>query len=291
MAAGTSSAAQRSLFAHTRAEEASADQSSLRYLANAGVDPRAALRVLELFRGQEVLSVGRQDPYAQTHPLTRDRIRAVEGFAAAVSPRGSADPATAYWYARATGKLSAFLRAPRWTLRRVRNQNDGISVMRRAIAEHRNANSGRAVSLMDSLLAARPQDPYWHELRGQILLESRNAAGAVASYQRAASLAPREPLIRAGLGRALLAAGRPQDALAALQAARASAPYDPNMLRDLAQAHAQLGQAGLASIATAERYAITGRMDDARIHATRAEATLPRGSSGWLRAQDILAVR
>lgn len=42
VAAGTTSAAQRALFAHTRAEEASADQSSLRYMAAAGTDPQAA---------------------------------------------------------------------------------------------------------------------------------------------------------------------------------------------------------------------------------------------------------
>ena len=288
--AGTSSAAQRSLFAHTRAEEASADQSGLRFMAAAGTDPQAAREVLELFRGQELLSANRQDAYAQTHPLTRDRIRAVEGFAAAVTPRTSDRSATDYWYARANGKMTAFLRAPGWTLRRAGQGSDEVSVMRRAIAHHREPDQRRAMALVDALIAARPNDPYYHELRGQFLLESGQPAAAASSYDRAVRLAPDAPLIRAGLGRALLAAGRTSDAVNVLERARADDGFDPRMLRDLAVGHARLGNTGLASIATAERFAATGRLADAAIHAQRASGLLPRGSSGWLRAQDILRV-
>ena len=82
----------------------------------------------------------------------------------------------------------------------------------------------------------------------------------------------------------------PSEALPVLERARSRDPFDPRMLRDLATAHARLGQPGLASVAAAERYAVLGRMEDAGIHAERASAQLPRGSAGWLRAQDILAV-
>lgn len=290
VAAGSASAAQRSLFAHTRAEEASADQSSLRYLAAAGTDPQAAAKVLQLFRGQELLSVGRQDPYAQTHPLTRDRIRAVEGFAAAVQPRVKDRRAVDYWYARAVGKLSAFSRAPSWTLRRTRGESGEIAALRRAIAHHRKPDARRALAGIDALIAGRPNDAFYHELKGQFLLESRNPGAAVQSFRRAAQLAPREALIQAGLGRALLAAGQDRDALRVLSTARSNAPSDPRLLRDLATAHARAGQNGLASVAVAERYAVLGRMRDARMQAERAAGLLPTGSSGWLRAQDILAV-
>jgi predicted Zn-dependent protease len=96
LAAGSASAAQRSLLAHTRAEEASADQSALRYMVSAGIDPTAMLEVLDLFRGQEALSVGRQDPYVRSHPLTRDRIRTVQAFLATqgAGPEPSVPPPT-----------------------------------------------------------------------------------------------------------------------------------------------------------------------------------------------------
>ncbi|UWQ16355.1 M48 family metalloprotease [Jannaschia sp. M317] len=290
IAAGTSSAAQRALFAHTRSEEASADQSSLRYMAAAGTDPQAAARVLKLFEGQEFLSAGRQDPYARTHPLTRDRIRAVEAFGQSVEPRARDRRSVDYWFARASGKLSAFTRAPSWTLRRVRAETGEIAALRRAIAHHRKPDARRALAGIDALIAARPNDAFYHELRGQFLLESRQPGPAAQAYSRAAQLAPNQPLIQAGLGRALLAAGRDPEALRVLTAARARDPSDPRLLRDLATAHARAGQNGMASVAVAERYAVLGRLDDAKIHAERASGLLPSGSGGWLRAQDVLAV-
>jgi predicted Zn-dependent protease len=45
----------------------------------------------------------------------------------------------------------------------------------------------------------------------------------------------------------------------------------------------------MASLVTAERYAMIGRLGDAQVHAKRAEGLLPRGSGGWQRAQDVLS--
>lgn len=292
IAAGTSSASLRQFFSHTRAEESSADQSALRYMARAGIPPAATLDVLELLQGQEALSVGRRDPYASTHPQTRDRIRVVRGFAAGLPESGNDSREADYWYARAVGKLSAFSSAPGWTLRRVGNKTDEISTLGRAVAYHRQPNATKARREMEKLLAMRPNDGFYHELLGQILLESRQPAAAVSAYRRAVALEPREPLVQAGLGRALLAletGAANREARDILARARSRDPFNPRLLRDLALAHARAGENGLASVATAERYAVMGRANDARIHAERATGILPQGSRGWLRAEDVLA--
>ena len=291
VALGTSSSAQRLLLGHTRAQEASADQAALRYMAQRGIDPQAMVDVLDLFRGQEALSASRQDPYVLSHPLTRDRIRAVQGYAAAYGSNAREHPEANYWFARAKGKLGAFTKNSGWTLRQVRGDRSEIGTMRRAIALHRIPKASEAVAEINRLIAMRPNDAYYHELKGQILLESRNPGAAVNAYGRAVQLAPREPLILAGYGRALLALGTADGyrrALSTLEQARARDNRDPQMMRDLAVAYARTGNNGMASLATAERYAILGRLKDAAIHATRASGLLPRGSAGWNRAQDVL---
>ena len=290
LAIGTGSSAKRRFFAHTRAEEASADQSGIRYMVSAGVDPSAMLEVLEIFRGQEVLSSHRQDPYARSHPLTRDRIRGLTGYAAAYKGRGKKQPDTQYWYARARGKLEAFIRNPAYTLRRVKKgDSSDIALMRRAVAYHRTPNPSKALKEITALVAQRQKDPFVHELKGQILLESRQFGAAVTAYGRAVKLAPKNSLILAGYGRAILASGQsPKKALSVLEQARARDFRDPRMLRDLAVAYAKTGNKGMASLSTAERYAVIGRLSDAAIHAKRASGLLPRGSTGWNRAQDIL---
>ena len=75
IALGSQSLAQRIFFKHTRAEEASADQSGVRFLRRAGISTKGMLDVFEIFRGQELLAETRQDPYTRSHPLSRDRIR------------------------------------------------------------------------------------------------------------------------------------------------------------------------------------------------------------------------
>jgi predicted Zn-dependent protease len=294
LAAGTSSSAARRFFAHTRSEESSADQSALRYMAGAGLDPSAMTDILEIFRGQDALRPGRQDPYARSHPLSQDRLRAVKGYVAGFKNRTKpTTPEAQYWYDRMSAKLSGFLRNPRYVLRRPESKGKGeIAVLRRAIAYHKTPNLKKASVELNSLLRMRPRDPYYHELKGQILLEGRQYNAAVASYKQALALAPREPLIEAGLGRALLAqgsSGAAKQALSILSRARSRDPNDPQLLRSLALAHAKNGQNAMASVATAERYAILGRYSDAVIHAKRASGALPRGSSGWLRAQDVMA--
>ena len=292
IALGSANSAQRLFFANTRAEEASADQAALRYMALNGIDPTAMSRVLDYFRGQEALSAARQDPYARSHPLTRDRIRAVQGYAAAYKDTARDNPKANYWFARVKGKMGAFLQNPGFTLRKIaKNDTSDIATMRRAIAYHRSSNTAKALTEINKLTSQRPNDPFYQELRGQILLESRNFQAAVAAYGRAVNLAPKNALVLAGYGRSLLAVNTRASnakALRTLEQARARDGRDPRMMRDLATAYARAGNNGMASVTTAERYAILGDLKNAAIHAKRAAGLLPQGSTGWNRAQDVM---
>ena len=287
---GSSTTAQRLFFVHTRSEENAADQTAMRYLATAGADTQGMIEVMDIFRGQELLSAARQDPYARTHPLSSDRYRVVKRLADGYDGRQKDNPAAEYWFQRAKAKLSAFQRAPKWTLNRAgESGHEDIKAMRQAIAYHRQSDTTRAVAAIDRALALRSEDPFYFELKGQILLESRKFQAAAAAYARAAEIAPNDPLILGSYGRALLAIGKTEDAVRYLDQAHARDGRDPRVLRDLAQAHAQSGNNGMASLATAERYAMQSRLSDAGIHARRASDLLPRGSTGWRRAQDIVA--
>lgn len=151
-----------------------------------------------------------------------------------------------------------------------------------------------ALEAVDKLIELRPEDPYYWELKGQILFESSRGVEAVEPYRRAVALAPNEPLLRGGLGRALLALNDPAldaEALETLESAtRGDVAGEPGVLRDLAVAYARAGEEGKAALATAERVSYSGSPRDTLRHARRALDLLPRGSPGWLRADDIRAV-
>lgn len=294
LAIGAAGSAIGNLLAHTRAEEATADQIGTQYLVMAGIDPRASIKALEIFKGQEALSVGRQDAYVLTHPLSDDRIRNLKSLADIYGGQAEpTDPELLYWFDRMRAKFKGFLGAPSYTLRRVKaGDMSEPARLTRAIAYHRLPDTAKAMAEINGLLAIKPDDAYYHELKGQFLLENGQASLAAPAYEKAVSLAPDEALILAGYGRALLAIGTTSTdakALELLNHARDMDPRDAGMLRDLALAYAKSGDNGMASLVTAERYALLTRFKDAQTNALRAEGLLARGSSGWLRAQDIIA--
>jgi predicted Zn-dependent protease len=163
-----------------------------------------------------------------------------------------------------------------------------VRLLREAVAEHRQSRTKQALAAIDAAIAQRPNDPFLHDQRGQILLETRNFAAAESAYARAVNLAPNDPLILSGYGRALLINDKIKNATQVLEKARTIDFRDGTMLRDLSVAYAKSGQTGMASLVTAERYALSGRMEDAGIHAKRAMGLLAEGSGPWQRAEDVL---
>ncbi|MGH1465470.1 MAG: M48 family metalloprotease [Cognatishimia sp.] len=289
LAIGAANSAQRVFLSHTRAEEASADKSGIGYMVRSGADTQGAVDMFEMFRGQEMLNTSRQDPYVRSHPLTRDRLRAAKASAQAHAGKAKPNPEATYWYERAKGKLSAFKRSPKWTKRTLRTSpSKDIRLMREAVMFHRQSDTKKALVAIDKAIAIRPRDAFLYELKGQILMESRNSKAAVAAYKRAVDLAPNNALCLGSYGRALLATGNTKAALNVLEKARGQDFRDSRILRDLGSAYAKLGNNGMAAVATAERYALQGRMKDAGIQAKRAVGLLPRGSAGWRRADDII---
>lgn len=287
--AGVQSSATRGFLAHTRAEESAADRSALNFMSLAGINPQGMIDVHSLFAGQEFLSAANRDPYTLTHPLGSERVRAAERYVARHGNRTEPRPNDVYWLARTQGKLSAFLRSPKWTLNRLENEPEtDVTFMRRAVAYHQLRDFDQAERYMQQALDLRPDDPYYLDLMGQIMMEHRQWDGALAAYAAAVEGAPNDALILGGYGRALLATGRATEARDFLAQARARDGRDVRIMHDLARAYAAAGDEGLAALTTAERHALSGNMTEAARHAKRAQQLLPRGSAAALRAQDLI---
>src|SRR5260370_38062918 len=59
-----------------------------------------------------------------------------------------------------------------------------------AVAHYRCPELKKALALIDGLIQQEPNNPYFHELKGQMLFENGRVADAVAPYQAAVRLAP-----------------------------------------------------------------------------------------------------
>lgn len=287
---GTSSMAQRRFLAHTRVHESSADQAALSFMNIAGVSPQGLVTFLQKLESDELLPADQQTQYMRTHPLTRDRVEAVadkahkskvfdQGF-----PQDMLDQ-----HARMKAKLVAFINPGRvpWVYD---DRDTGMPARyARAIAAYRNNQVEPALKAMDELLAAEPQNPYFHELKGQMLVDFGRVKEAVPSYRKAVEMRPDAGLLRIALAHALMESGGGMDeAIELLQRALRDEPRSAHARRLLATAYGRSGDELQAKLNLAEEAALMGRFPQAKAQADAVLKQAPPGSRAAIQAQDII---
>lgn len=284
--------AERNYLGFTRGQESAADNAGLTYLEKAGISPRGTLEFLEKLDQQNpLLTKDSEVAYTVTHPLTRERI---DNVRAAVARSRFANkpplPKDEEGLHRVQAKLQAYL-DPALALRKYR-QDDTSVVARygRAYAYFRQGDGKNALPLVDGLIAAEPKNPFFHETRGDLMLQTGKPADAVPSYRKAVELDGSLMPIRVSLSHALLEQNDPKladEAIRNLNLVVRSPEESGFAWRLMARAQNLKGDQAMTLIATAEDAMISGELPRAKSLAERAEKMLPAGSPGWLRAQDI----
>ncbi len=291
---GSQQIAERAALSYSREQEARADQAGVTFMDRVGDSSRGLLEFLEVIGNEQNILIGQMDPYLQTHPLTPERVDALR-LRAEKSPYYNMNPPAAWneMHARMRAKLVGFLEPLGAVLREYPETDTSLAGRyARCIAYYLIPDLGRALPMIDQLLAEHPNDPYFLELKGQMLFENGRVAESVPFYDAAMKAAPNEPLIRYELGEAQISTEDPalfRIAANNLEDAARADPDNPGVWYQLAIAYDRDGKAGMAALASAERALLTGQAADAKHFATRARGQLPAGSPGALRADDIIA--
>ena len=289
---GGQALAQQSFLQFSRAQEQSADQAAVRLLAGTGQSAAGLLRMFRRLEDREELALGQANPYLRTHPLTRERIRFIrdrvekEGPAAAPAPE-----ALRTAHRRMVAKLRGFLDPPEKTLHAYPADDTSTAALyARAIAYYRIPDLVQSLAALDELLERQPDDPWFHELKGQVLFENGRVSDAIAPYERAVALRSDAALPRLGLARAQIETGDAAllpAAIKHLEAATRLERNNPQHWHQLGIARGRSGDRPASSLAFAEAAYLRGDMQEALRHAAIAADGLKYGSAGWLRAEDI----
>jgi predicted Zn-dependent protease len=295
MAAGQQAALGKFL-AFSRVQEGVADASGARYLSEAGITGRGSITFFKKLQNFEFrLGIPQTDSYDRTHPLSGERVSVLEDTYQA-DPAWT-KPLNARWEAdfkRIKAKLSGFIAEPNTTLRDYPESDKGVpAIYARAYAWHKAAYPQKALDAADSLVAKNPNDPYFLELQGQILLESGRPADALQSLRKAVDITNNQPLIAGIFGHALIATEDKtnlDEAERVLKAAVAKDNRNPFAWHQLGVVYDAKGDQPRAALASAERYLMEGAPQLALPNAAAAMAGLPEYSQDWIRAQDIKLV-
>ena len=281
--------------AFTRAQETSADLAGVKYLSAAGISGRGSLEFFKKLQNQEYrLAIYATDSYERTHPLSSERISILEDlYKKDPAWDRPSDPRLEARFQRVKAKLLGFVNSRQAINKYPESDQTVPAHYARAYAYHLGAYPEKALSEAEALLKTNPHDPYFLELKGQILLESGRPAEAVAPLREATERSGRAPLIASMLGHALISTEDKKNYAEAKNILKTAVSVDnqnPFAWYQLGMIYDQEGDTPRAALATAERNNLEGNPKLALASAEMAMRGIPAGSPDYLRAQDIAMV-
>ena len=294
IATGGGEVAQRSLLSYQRGEEITADRSAITYLNATGQSGMGMLKTFERFQSALSLSGAQVDPYRISHPMPQERIANLEELVKASPYRDKVDPpALQQRHDMMRVKIAAYTDGQSAVSRLMRKITDPLAVKYGdAQVTYLYGTLSSALGKADALIKAQPKNPYFQELRGDILMKANKPKDAATAYAKAVSLDPaKSGLLPVSYGQALMAVGTPDSlkkAVAQIEIGLERDRENGPAYRYLAQAYGEQGEVAKAELATAEGYFYSGAYRDAKIFAMRAQQNFKRGEPAWLRAQDII---
>lgn len=184
-------------------EERSADEAALKLLAATDQSPQGMLTFMKRINQNNVLNGREESPYFRTHPVTQERISFFEQ-AVKNAASGGNDPRQEK-FERVKAKLYAFLNSPMQTFSKYPSGDKSAAAgYARAIAQLKQLQFAAALNEMDELVKKEPGNPFFHELKGQIYLESGQIKPAAREYEKALALLPNSPLLQESAAQAIL---------------------------------------------------------------------------------------
>lgn len=292
MAAGQQ-AAMGTYLSFSRQQEAATDAAGVKFLNTAGVSGKGYLSFFKTLQQMEFrYGINRKVEYMLSHPVSSERIAAIQQSLES-SPAFNKPPNAALEerFRRIRAKLDGYLLPPPQALQKYPESDQSIyGHYARAYAYHRAGYPAKADAEADALVARAPNDPYFQEIKGQILLEAGRPREALAPLRAASAGTNANPLIAATLGHALIATEDRSHYPEALRVLRLAVNRDddnPFAWYQLGTIYELTGDEPRAALATAERASMAGDNRTAAMRAQAAMAGLPQNTPDWIRAQDI----
>lgn len=291
--AGGNEMIMRSFLSRRREQESAADQAGLTYLDRSKQSGMGMLETFERFAQQEYVSDAYQDPFMRSHPVAADRLaRLREKVMASPFVNTKDPPALQLRHDMMRAKISGFVERAQTVANRYPARDTSLPARyARAIARNCSGRCAEHIGDVDALLREKPDNPYFWELKGNLLQASGKHAEAIAPLRKALQLAGgNAALIMTSLAQSLANADNGRGIDEAIELLRKSILLDDTYApshHQLAAAYYRKERYPQADLAAAQGHFAEGNIPQAKIFAKRAMAKLQRGSPEWIKAEDI----
>jgi len=285
----------RGLMAERRSQESAADQAGLQLLNATRQSGQGMLETFERFAQQEYISEAYKTAFARSHPLSTNRLARLRKLVND-SPYFNVNdpPQLQLRHDLMRAKLSGYLERPGIVFNRYPESDKSLPARyARSIARFFRGGAGglkAALAEANSLIRDRPNNPYFWELKGDLLMRSGKMSEAIPSLRQALKLAPSSSLMRVQLAAALQNEKSKTANSESVKLLRRSLVDDKNSraFRLLANGYYKQGKRPEADAMIAQAYFQEGNLKQAQIFAKRAQSKLRAGTPEWLKNDDIL---
>ena len=184
-------------------QERSADESAVAFLNQTQTSPAGLLRFMKKIVQENELSGIEESPYFRTHPINSERIKFLQK-AVTASPYSTSKIFQSD-FERVKAKLVAFLSEPQETFRKYPLSNTSVAAQyAQAIAFFKLLDIQNALQICNNLIAKEPNNPFFKEIKAQILMETGNVAAAQKEYKNALELLPNSASLQLSYAQAVL---------------------------------------------------------------------------------------
>lgn len=287
----------RSLLSERRSQESAADQAGIKVLNATRQSGRGMLETFERFAQQEYIGSANQDVFYRSHPVATDRLARLRQLVESGPYYEQKDPpALQLRHDLMRAKLAGYLDRPQVVFNRYPMTDRSLPARyARAIATFFRGGAGSteaAIAEVNGLIRDKPDNPYFYEVKGDLLMRGGRAAEAIAPLRHALKALGEAPLIRVQLATALQSGDNPPMAAVneSVELLRRSLVEDvnPDAYRLLADAYYRQGKGPQADAMMAQAHFFGGDIRQAQIFAKRAQVHLRPGSPEWIKNDDVL---
>jgi len=275
--------AERSMLKFSRENETSADLKAQIYLEQSGYNSQGLVTLLEHFGKLQRIPL--EARYDITHPISSERISLIKAKKSNFN-KFTENAQLKKNYELVSAKISAFTLK---TFNRNKYSGDALKYADSIVALKRSDKTS-SLRNIDALLSANPRNPYFYQLKGEIL-SAFGDMKALDSYSKAVSIYNNELIkIEFSIAKIRLSNDKTliKSAISNLELSSPKLLYNNGVLDYLATGYDKLGNTAYSQYYRALAQKNKGNLKLAKKIAKQAKINLPQGSPLFLKINDII---
>ncbi|MBD23344.1 MAG: hypothetical protein CL572_06780 [Alphaproteobacteria bacterium] len=256
------------LLSFSRTQESLADQTAIRLLKESGFSLQGMLNIFEILERNE--SLKKINPYFLTHPLSSERKKVIKLNLQNQNLKSFKSLNLKFSLVKA--KVNGFFLEDTELKSLYPNLKSIQSLYAYALRNYKVGKINKAIELVDKCLKIDNKNPYFHELKGQILFENGKSYDAVSSFRKAIELKPNEKSFNLFLAKSLYHSQQEKSFSESIDLLwqyikNDNFPYEA--WHYLGLNYGKMKKFDLSSYALAEKYLLVNELKNAKMHIQR----------------------